>query len=241
MNATETNSPPGNANFRYTANSSMLRYNFASSAPADSLRAAHDAYHVCVIEGEVAALAASYGAPLRRKFTLPADEATRIWRFSGNRSDRRAEVVFAIQDANGGVWTHTKRHYQEHIYRLPSGGINWAETVEAALLREVAEETALDVQITRFLGVLEYRFQYMGQIAPFASYIFLLRSAGGAPQPLLDQSIAGFRLVTVAQLLQTACDLRALPAERRNWGKWRALAHDLVHEALEDDASQTVV
>ena len=91
--------------------------------------------------------------------------------------------------------------------------------------------------LTRFLGVLEYHFQYMGQVAPFASYVFLLRSAGGAPQPLLDQNIAGFKPVTAPQLMQTACDLRALPPGRREWGRWRALAHDLVYEAIRDDAN----
>lgn len=184
-----------------------------------------------VVDKEVAALALEYGMPVRRTFALPADAATRTWRF-GDGGDRRAEVVFAIQDPCGGVWLHTKRQYPRHLYRLPSGGIHWHEPVRDALFREVREETGLEVRVQRFLGLLEYQFHDSGQIANFASYVFLLRSDGGHPAPCDDEEISGFRLVAPPQLMTTARDLRRLPAERSIWGAWRALSVDLVADAL---------
>ena len=184
-----------------------------------------------IIDREVAALALEYGMPVRRKFSLPADASARTWRFGGG-GDRRAEVVFAIQDPGGGIWLHTKRQYPRNLYRLPSGGVNWHERVHDALFREVREETGLAVQVERFAGLLEYAFHDKGQAAEFASYVFLLRSQGGRPAPCDDEEIAGFRLVSPTHLMLTARELRRLPAERGIWGMWRALAVDLVYDML---------
>ncbi len=180
---------------------------------------------------EVATLAARYGDPERWTVALEADEYTRPYRFS-DRSDRRAEAVFAVQDQSGGIWLHAKAHYPSHIYRLPSGGINWHEDVEQGLLREIAEETALPVRIERFLGLIEYEFHHENQVAHFASYVFLIHSFGGAPRPNAHEAITDFRLVLPSQLTQTAADLRNLIGDRRGWGQWRAIAHDLVYSAL---------
>lgn len=188
-----------------------------------------------VIDAEVERLASLYGAPERRLFTLPADEATLVWRFGG-QGDRRAEVVFAVQDPSGGIWVHAKAHYPRRVYRLPSGGIHWQEDVESALLRELDEETALPVRVRRFLGLIEYQFLHEGKAAPFASYVFLVESLGGTPQPHATEGITSFQLVPPGHLTQIAADLRNLMGDRREWGQWRALVHDLVYGALAGQA-----
>ncbi len=184
-----------------------------------------------VDDAELAALVQKYGAPLHRTITLPADESTRTYRF-GSRSDRRAEVVFAIEDPTGGIWVHAKAHYPRHLFRLPSGGVHWDEGVEAALLREIEEETALTVQVERFLGLIEYLFLYDGRQAPFASYVFLVRSAGGLPTPHAGEAITDFQLAPVQQLGRLAAELRSLGGDRGTWGQWRAMAHELACETL---------
>jgi 8-oxo-dGTP pyrophosphatase MutT (NUDIX family) len=110
-----------------------------------------------ICEEEVGELACRYGTPIRRAFTIQADEYIRAYRWRTD-CDRRAEVVFAIQDVTGRIWLHAKAHYPSHIARLPSGGIGWDETIQGALVREVEEETGLCTEIRRFLGVIEYRF-----------------------------------------------------------------------------------
>ena len=185
----------------------------------------------CVEVDEVAALAAAYGAPLRWSVALAADEYTRSYRFSSS-GDRRAEVVFAVQDPAGGIWVHAKAHYPSHIYRLPSGGINWHEDVAQGLLREIEEEMALAVQVERFLGLIEYTFHHEAEVAHFASYVFHVRSEGGPPCPHVDEAITDFHMVLPGQLTQTAAELRNIMGDRRGWGQWRAIAHDLVYESL---------
>jgi ADP-ribose pyrophosphatase YjhB (NUDIX family) len=181
-------------------------------------------------EEEVSGLAQQFGAPVRRLFHIQADEYIRQYRFRKD-SDRRAEVVFAIQDPAGRIWVHAKAHYPSHIFRLPSGGVHWTEGVYAALLREVHEETGLTVHVQRFLGLLEYRFHDAGATVQFASYIFHLLS-DGAPRLPDDEGISAFRAILPFQLLQLSADMRNVVGDRRGWGEWRALAHDLVYDVL---------
>jgi 8-oxo-dGTP pyrophosphatase MutT (NUDIX family) len=187
-----------------------------------------------VLGDEVASLSRKYGAPERLLYSIQADDYIYSYRW-GKDSDRRAEVVFAIQDPSGNIWVHAKSHYPAHIYRLPSGGVHWDEDIETALLREVQEETGLPVRVERFLGLLEYTFYYAGSTAEFASYVFYLRSGGGKPIAEAGESICEFRPIPPTGLSEIAVDLRNLIGDRRGWGQWRALAHDLVYERLRDE------
>ena len=180
---------------------------------------------------EVQELTERYGAPRRRSFKIQADDYIRAYRWRRD-SDRRAEVVFAIQDPQGRVWLHAKTHYPSHIFRLPSGGIDWTESVIDALYREVDEETGLAVEIQRFVGLIEYKFVDGDAVAHFASYVFWLQAGPGHPIPHSSENISEFRAVLPGQLGQVAADLRNLYGDRRGWGQWRALAHDLVSELL---------
>lgn len=48
------------------------------------------------------------------------------------------------------------------FYYLPGGHIEFNESAEAAVLREIYEETGLDAHIERFLGVLEHNWSFPG-------------------------------------------------------------------------------
>lgn len=183
---------------------------------------------------EVAELAARYGQPGYRSHSIQADDYIYSYRWRKD-TDRRAEVVFAIQDGGSGIWVHAKPHYPAHIFRLPSGGVHWDEGIEAALMREIAEETGLTVYIERFLGLVEYHFFRGESTVHFASYVFHLISAGGKPVIQESEQISEFRTVLPQQLGQIANNLRSLGGNRRGWGEWRALAHDLVYEILSGD------
>ncbi|MEM7531054.1 MAG: NUDIX hydrolase [Chloroflexota bacterium] len=187
-----------------------------------------------ICEGEVHDLARKYGSPVRRTYHIQADEYIRAYRWRSDL-DRRAEVVFAIRCPNGLIWLHGKAHYPDHIYRLPSGGIEWDEGVEQALLREVEEETSLSVGIERFCGIITYKFHHhrMESTAQFASYVFLLRCGyDRVPVCQGEENISCFRAIMPSQLLELSTDLRNMIGGRRGWGQWRALAHDMVYQAI---------
>lgn len=57
------------------------------------------------------------------------------------------------------------KHYYElnvAFYYLPGGHIELNESAEAAVLREIYEETGFDSYIERFLGVLEHSWSFPG-------------------------------------------------------------------------------
>ena len=185
-----------------------------------------------IVSDEVAELAAHFGKPVQRTFQVQADEYIYSYRFK-QEQDRRAEVVFAIEDDAGHFWVHSKAHYPAHIYRLPTGGIEWHELVVDGLLREVKEETGQAAEIVRFLGIIDYQFCHGGRTVPFVSYIFHLRAAClGCPSLQQGEPISEFRAVRPKQIRQLAENLRGLAGVRRAWGEWRALAHDLVYDTL---------
>lgn len=64
---------------------------------------------------------------------------------------------------------------------LPGGALELGESAEEALIREVKEETGLDVRVEKLLGVYtKYLYKYNnGDEAQTISIVFLCKSIGG--------------------------------------------------------------
>ncbi len=75
------------------------------------------------------------------------------------------------RDRNGISWT------------LPKGTPDGAETVEQTALREVWEETGLEVRILAPVGAIDYFFTQSGERIHKTVHFFLMEPTGGA----LDQ------------------------------------------------------
>lgn len=180
---------------------------------------------------EVQTLSEKYGQPICRRYNIEIDPYLSAYR---GRKDQlwRGEVVFAIRQMNGEILLHTKHRYERPIFRLPSGRIEQGESVEAALLREIAEETGQAVRVKRFLGVLDCHFVYEDSVVPFVSYIFYVESMTPELCPTDTEEVAGFKTVPARNLDAVAQSLRNLREKRRCWGYWRSLAHDLVYSSL---------
>lgn len=143
------------------------------------------------------------------------------------------EVVLAVCRPDGRLLLHTKSFYPPHTWRLPSGGIRLGESPEKAAWRELEEETGLPARLDRLLGVLAYTLRSeMGEV-PFASAIFLFQTEGGRPAAWdSNERIGGYRWVKPEGLYRVATHLRRLPLPWRDWGNFRAPAHDFVAAAL---------
>ncbi len=183
---------------------------------------------------ELQALEETFG-PLRREavdLTVGPDSDA-FWH-PMQVKNRRGEVVLVLQPAPGQVLVHTKTFYPPGVYRLPTGGILPGEAVLDALRREAAEEIGLSVEPERFLGLVEYRFHREAEEAFFASWAFLLRPVGRVAPHSQDtgEQIAEFRAVPVEDLPRIAAQLRALPSPWADWGRFRAVVHDLVAREL---------
>jgi len=77
-----------------------------------------------------------------------------------------AEVVLAGRTSDG-TWV------------VPKGTPDHGESIEATALREVREETGLDVEIVAPVGVIDYWFAVPGERVHKFVHFFLMRAVGG--------------------------------------------------------------
>lgn len=66
---------------------------------------------------------------------------------------RTRAVIF---DENGKVLVQHHSSAKPDFYRLPGGGVRFREKIEDCLIREIKEETGLDVKIDRLLWVCDF-------------------------------------------------------------------------------------
>lgn len=186
---------------------------------------------IAVCEEEVAELKAAFGVPSRRHFDIELDDymlATRRYR----ARDRRAEVLFAITRPAGKVLLHTKPQYPSGLFRLFTGGVGRREPVLAALVREVREETGLTCEIESFLGLCTYNFTKGAYQTDFATYLFHLTAPADAEPRPQDAEVAQIGEIALAGLPAVAAHLRGLDSQRKVWGEWRAIGHEVAYQTL---------
>ena len=137
----------------------------------------------------------------------------------------------AIRRPSGGILLQTKAFYPPATFRLPTGGIKDGEDVEHALLREVHEESNLDIEIEGLIAVLDHLTPAGRPV--FRSYLFLLRETGGIlkvndPQ----EQITAWEERDPQGLRAAAQQLRTLEGAWRPWGTFRAVILDVLLQAL---------
>lgn len=190
------------------------------------------------LEAEVAALTARYGPTAYVEAAIPDGVFDPF-----TKSDRVGEVCMVIRRPGGRLLTFRKDVYPQGVMRLLTGGINHGESVEAALLREVAEETSLDVAVRRFLAVIGYRApEHRDAQFGFYTFAFLLDELGGvlAPQDP-EERVEAYgeaepeALHALASFLEGLEDRqdREIGGTWRSWGIFRAVVHRVVAEQLE--------
>ncbi len=159
------------------------------------------------------------------------------------KTDRVGEVCMVIRRPSGKLLLSIKSVYPRGAHRLPTGGIGLGEPIFAALFRETQEETGLSVRLRRFLALISYHVQDEPQPV-FHTFAFLLDETGGTlgvqdPKELIEEYIE----IDPSELPRVAERLEGLPEDAgglvgswRDWGRFRAIVHRTVHEALSAQA-----
>lgn len=146
---------------------------------------------------------------------------------------RRGEVVLVVPREAGRILLHTKPHYPENVFRLPTGGIAPAEDAADAAQRETYEEIGFDSRELKLLGVLDNVFQLDKKTFVYPSFIFQTEGFLRQPSPTdPNEAISGFRDVDPLELRATALYLASLPGRWREWGKFRSAPHAWLAERL---------
>ena len=99
---------------------------------------------------------------------------------------RRARVRHAI--AAGGVVARTGERgpevvlagrHRDATWVFPKGTPSPGESLQETALREVREETGLEVRVVRPLGTIEYTFAAVGERVHKSVHFFLMEAVGG--------------------------------------------------------------
>ncbi len=189
------------------------------------------------LETEIAELAARFGPTAFIAAALPDGVFDPL-----SKTDRVGEVCMVIRRPSGRLLTFRKDIYPTGVFRLLTGGINHGESVQAALLREVAEETSLTVALSRLMAVIGYSAPSTPAGSfDFYTLAFLLDELSGslAAQDV-DERVEAFRDVEPAELPELAAYLegleeledQAIGGSWRSWGIFRAVVHRVVADQL---------
>jgi len=189
-----------------------------------------------VTQDELEELAQRYGQPLVRTIHLSSHKPFDPL----NKSDRYGEVCMVVRRLNGQLLTMKKVPYPANAYRLLTGGINHGESIFNALLREVHEETGLEVTITHFLAAVAYHIGSPDDQPVFYTFAFLLDEISGTLETIDEgEQVEAFHEIATHELPQLAEYLDQLSPHSHenddywsNWGKFRAVIHRIVWEAL---------
>src|SRR5579884_1067925 len=142
------------------------------------------------IQTELHELAQRYGQPIVHTTDLPGRQLFNPL----NKVDRYGEVCMVIRRKNGRLLLSKKIFYPSEAYRLPTGGINYGESVYHALLRETYEETGLEFEVRRFLAAAAYRLPEMQEEPVFYTFAFLIDETGARSQDInAEQQFRGHR------------------------------------------------
>ena len=188
------------------------------------------------LDREVTELAAHFGEPRR------VEAVVRPFFDPIQRPDRFAEVCMVVRRRDGRIPLSIKTFYPRGAYRLPTGGIHRGERILDALRRETHEETALEVEVRRFLAWITYRDIAVPNSPPlFHTFAFLLDEVSGTFKTRDDEEqIEDWIEVEPSVLSAIADRLDGLASSRSkdiggdwaDWGHFRAVVHRVVVQEL---------
>jgi 8-oxo-dGTP pyrophosphatase MutT (NUDIX family) len=125
-----------------------------------------------------------------------------------------------------------KKHvYPEGVYRAPSGGVHPGETIEQGALREMKEETGLDVKIEKYLIRSKVDFHWQSEVIHWTTHVFQARPLHFDIYPLDLREILEARFMNLSEINTT---VQKKLIETGTTGLfYRALLHEAVMKTLQ--------
>ena len=133
-------------------------------------------------------------------------------------NNRRGEVGFLLKRKNGKYVLARSKKYPAEVLRIPTGGIEFNESAEEALYRELREELGVSFDIYAFLGIIEYEIHYSDEIIKFYSYLFEINEKDGEILKDATQNEISFIKEFSADELQAA--EKMLKENKGSWKDW---------------------
>jgi ADP-ribose pyrophosphatase YjhB (NUDIX family) len=112
-----------------------------------------------------------------------------------------------VRDADGRILLIQRgRDPERGHWGLPGGKVDWMETVEAAVVREVREETALEVQLLRLLCVADHFEPALAQhwVAPIYEARATTCTEASIQEPGVQTGLGWFAVDSLPQPLTQA-------------------------------------
>lgn len=113
---------------------------------------------------------------------------------------RRHDVTFAILDEAGLVVAIRKPQFPPGAWRIPSGGIEPGEPLDAGTRREALEETGLEIELTGYPLVARSVFTHADGAEAWTTHVVTARAQPGALAPRDPVEIDAARWMTMAEL-----------------------------------------
>lgn len=150
---------------------------------------------------ELQSIIEKYGAPKKVSFaTKFLDFECELVRTSANKG-RNHDITCFIECAGGYVVIQKHAYAQTGIYRAPSGGAMMGESLEAAALREMREETGLDIRLKRFVLDSYLTVECNEGSIPWRSLVFLAEVVGGKMEPIDTYEIYDVQVMKREEIL----------------------------------------
>jgi 8-oxo-dGTP pyrophosphatase MutT (NUDIX family) len=128
-------------------------------------------------------------------------------------------VLRRVGEVTEVVLGQRRRERDGVTWSLPKGTPNGQETLEQTALREVTEETGLEVRIVAPIGPIQYQFVQRGTRIHKTVHYYLMESTGG-DLTRHDREFQHVRWVSIAE----AESIMSFPTEREIVGRAMELA-----------------
>ncbi len=152
-------------------------------------------------EREIERLIQRYGRPKVLRFEADfLDFECELVKRSASKG-RHHDITCFIRHGNRFVVIQKHDYADTPIFRAPSGGANPGESVEEAAIREMREETGMDIELRRFVLDVHLLVRCSDATIPWRSLVFLAQAIGGDLHITDKQEIYAVTLMTRDELL----------------------------------------